>query len=94
MLWVVALSEEFFFRGVLQRQLSRLLANETAAVLIASVLFGLAHLPFRQFPNWRFALVAATAGFFYGRAFSRAGNIRAAMVTHALVNTTTRMLFA
>jgi CAAX protease family protein len=93
MLWVVALSEEFFFRGVLQHQLSRLLANETAAVLIASVLFGLAHLPFRQFPNWRFALVATIAGCFYGRAFSRAGSIRAAMVTHALVNTTTRMLF-
>jgi membrane protease YdiL (CAAX protease family) len=37
--------------------------------------------------------VATVAGFFYGRAYSLSGGIRAAMVTHALVNTTTRMLF-
>ncbi|MEN6532418.1 MAG: CPBP family intramembrane glutamic endopeptidase [Bryobacteraceae bacterium] len=94
MLWVVALSEEFFFRGVLQRHLSRLLSSELGAILIAAALFGLVHLPFRQFPNWKFSLVAAVAGFFYGKAFTRAGSIRAAMVAHALVNTTMRMLFA
>lgn len=94
MLWVVGLSEEFFFRGVLQNHLSELLSSQVAGVLLASALFGLVHLPFRQFPNWKFAAVAAVAGFFYGRAFNKAGSIRAAMVTHALVNTTTRMLFA
>jgi uncharacterized protein len=93
MLWVVALSEEFFFRGLLQQWLSLWLGNRTAGLAAASVLFGLAHLPFGSFPNWRFALVATVAGWFYGRAYWRAGSIRAAMVAHALVNITKLMLF-
>lgn len=74
-LWVVALSEEFFFRGLLQQR---------AGLWVASALFGLAHLGFREFPNWRFAIVAAVAGVFYGLAFRAGGGIRASMVTHAL----------
>jgi membrane protease YdiL (CAAX protease family) len=91
-LWVVALSEEFVFRGLLQRWLAEWTRKPRAALLLASVLFGLCHLSFRGFPNWRFALVAAIAGWFYGRAFDRAGSIRASMVTHALVVTTWRVL--
>ncbi|HXG34610.1 MAG TPA: type II CAAX endopeptidase family protein [Bryobacteraceae bacterium] len=94
MLWVVALSEEFFFRGLLQQWLGAWLASQRAGLVGASVLFGLAHLPFREFPNWRFALVAAVAGVFYGRAFQQAGSVRASMVSHAVVNTVARMLFA
>ncbi len=74
-LWVVALSEEFFFRGLLQPRVG---------LWAASALFGLVHLGFREFPNWRFAVVAAVAGVFYGLAFRLAGGIRASMVTHAL----------
>lgn len=93
MFWVVALAEEFFFRGLLQQWLGLWLGNRTAGLVLATLAFGLVHLPFRSFPNWRFALVATVAGFFYGRAYSLSGGIRAAMVTHALVNATTRMLF-
>ena len=93
MLWVVALSEEFFFRGLLQQWLARWTSSVIAGLLIASAAFGLAHVWFRQFPNWRFAPLAAIAGLFYGRAYLKAGGIRAAMVTHALVNTTWRLLF-
>ncbi len=93
MLWVVALSEEFFFRGLLQQWLCKWLGSRTAGLVAASVAFGLVHLPFRSFPNWKFALVAAVAGLFYGRAYSQSGSIRAAMVAHALMNTTTQMLF-
>lgn len=92
MLWVVALAEEFFFRGLLQRWLSEWLAGATRGWLAASLLFGLAHLPFREFPNWRFALLAAVAGLFYGRACWEGGGIRAAMVAHALTNTIWRTL--
>lgn len=92
MLWVVALAEEFFFRGLLQRWLSKWLENRCAGLGIASLVFGLAHLPFRGFPNWRFALLAAVAGVFYGLAYQKAGGIRAAMVAHALVNTAWRLL--
>lgn len=86
-LWVLAVAEEFFFRGVIQQFLSQVLGSNTAGLLIASILFGLAHLGYRDFPNWRFALLATIAGLFYGRAYLQAQSIRAAMVTHALVVT-------
>ncbi len=90
-LWVVALSEEFFFRGVLQQALSRMANSNLAGLVLASVAFGLVHLPFRHFPNWRFSILAAAAGLFYGIAYLRANSIRAAMVTHALVVTVWRV---
>jgi membrane protease YdiL (CAAX protease family) len=94
MLWVQALGEEFFFRGFLQPLLSRGLRSQAAGLLAASTLFGLAHLPFRAFPNWRFAILAGIAGVFYGLAFLRARSVRASIVTHALVVTTWRVFFA
>ncbi len=93
MLWVVALGEEFFFRGFLQQLLSRGLRSEIAGLLAASALFGLVHLPFRSFPNWRMVALAGTLGLFCGAAFLRARSVRAAMVTHALVATTFRLFF-
>jgi membrane protease YdiL (CAAX protease family) len=93
MLWVVALAEEFFFRGLLQQLLSRGLHSEVAGLLLTSVVFGAVHLPFRKFPNWRFAVIAGITGIFYGIAFVRSGSVRASMVTHALVVTTWRSLF-
>jgi membrane protease YdiL (CAAX protease family) len=76
-LWFVALSEEFFFRGLLQRWIG---------LPAASALFGLAHLGFREFPNWRHVAITVLLGVFCGLAYRRAGSIRAAMVTHSLVN--------
>src|SRR5579872_2117067 len=92
-LWVLAVGEEFFFRGFLQQLLSRGLGSQVAGLLLASSLFGAAHLWFRTFPNWRFAVLAGIAGVFYGLAFMRSGSVRASMVTHALVVSTWRMLF-
>lgn len=94
MLWLVALREEFFFRGLVQRWLGRWLKNDWAGLAAASILFGLLHLPFREFPNWRFAILAAVAGAFYGRAYLTTRSVRAAMVTHALVNTVWRVFFS
>ena len=81
---VVALAEEFFFRGILLESLRKPLGTASALV-ISSTLFGSAHLWFGEFPNWRFAILAGTAGLFYGGAYLSSGGIRAAMVTHALV---------
>ena len=92
-LWVVALAEEFFFRAFLQQVLTRRLHSETVALLAASVLFGLAHLPFRKFPNWRVAIIGGVLGLFCGLALIKARSVRACMVTHALVVTTWRMFF-
>ena len=99
-LWVVALSEEFFFRGLLQRWLEKWLdprragsrASSIAAVFCASVLFGAAHLGFAHaFPNWRFSLVAAIAGVFYGFAWRETRTVQSSMVTHALAVTIWRV---
>jgi membrane protease YdiL (CAAX protease family) len=93
-LWVLAVAEEFIFRGLLQQHLARLFRSNTAGLVVASLIFGSGHLAYRQFPNWKFALLATLAGMFYGRAFLQAGSIRAAMVTHALVFTTWKMFFS
>ena len=93
MLWVVALAEEFFFRAFLQTLLARSLRSNTAGLIAASTLFGLAHLSYRAFPNWRFALLGGVSGIFYGLAFFKARSVRAGMVTHALVVTTWRVFF-
>jgi len=92
-LWVVALGEEFFFRGLLQQWIGSWTGNGVAGLLITAILFGAVHLWFRSFPNWRFATMAALAGVFYGMAFRQTKSIRASMVTHALVVTTWRIFF-
>ncbi len=93
-LWVVALMEEFLFRALLQQWVKAWSGSRIFALVAVSVVFGLCHLPYRSFPNWKFALVAAVAGLFYGAAYERAGGIRASMVTHALVVAVWRTLFA
>jgi len=92
-LWVQALAEEFFFRAFLQRLLARGLHSEAIGLVIASTVFGAAHLLFHPFPNWRFAIIAGVTGIFYGLAFLKARSVRASMVTHALVVTTWRVFF-
>lgn len=92
-LFVVTLGEEFFFRGVLQQWIEEWTWSRTAALLITSACFGLAHLWLGHFPNWPWVPLAAALGLFCGLARNRAGSIRAAMVTHALVVTTWRAFF-
>jgi membrane protease YdiL (CAAX protease family) len=94
MLWVVTLAEEFLFRGVLQHLMTNWTGSRGAGLIVTAILFGLVHLPFRRmFPNWRWVLVAATLGWFCGRARNQAGDIRAAMVTHTLTVTAMRAFF-
>jgi membrane protease YdiL (CAAX protease family) len=93
-LWVVALAEEFFFRGLLQQWLVSWTRSEWAGLIAASLIFGAVHVFYRLFPNWRLAALAALAGLCYGLAFRRARSIRASMVTHALVVTTWKIFFA
>ncbi len=88
--WVIALSEEFFVRGVLQGWLEQWTGRATVALLVTSILFGAAHLSFRGFPNWRWALLTAILGLCCGHARNQSGGIRAGVVTHALVVTTWR----
>jgi uncharacterized protein len=93
-LWVLALGEEFFFRGLLQQWIGQWLKNEWLGLALASMLFGLSHLWFHAFPNWRMVAMAAIAGLFYGLAFRQAHSIRASMVTHALTVTVWKLFFS
>lgn len=92
-LWVVALSEELIFRGLLQNWLREATGNRAAAVALTALLFGAAHLGFRAFPNWRFAILAAVAGVGYGVAFEQGRGIRPAMVAHAGLVMVWRLFF-
>ncbi len=92
-LWVVALGEELFFRGVVERALLDRWRSPAAAVAVSAVVFGSAHLWFHEFPNWRRASVAAVLGIGCGLGYWRTGSVRTSMVTHALVVTTWRVFF-
>jgi len=81
--------EEFLFRGLIQNLLSTSLRSEATGLVVASVIFGLAHLnngP-QPFPNWRYGLLATFAGLAYGSAWRKTRSIFASALVHAGVNT-------
>lgn len=90
-LWVVGLSEELYFRGVIERALLRYPA--TVAVGVSALVFGIAHFWFRPFPDYRRPLTATVLGIFCGVAYVRTKSIRSSMVTHALAIVTMRLFF-
>lgn len=79
---VTGVPEEFLFRGLLQNLLAGLLGPR-AGLVIASIIFGFAHLP-----DLRYVLLAAIAGFAYGWVYLRTQRITASAITHALVDAT------
>lgn len=84
----IAIPEELFFRGWLQNLLERKL-GKTAALLVTAVVFGLAHWNKRALHfNWRYVVMAALAGVFYGRAWRAQRRVGASAITHASVDTT------
>jgi len=84
----IAVPEELLFRGVLQNFLVRMLPQQRGllGLSIASVVFGLAHLHHPPVPNWRYAIMAALAGVFYGNTFRTRQRISASALTHTLVD--------
>lgn len=92
-LWVVALSEELFFRGFIAQGLLKSGVSPFVAVAISALLFGSSHLWFHQFPNWPRAAVATVLGLGCGAAYVQTRSVRVSMVTHALVVTTWRLFF-
>ncbi len=83
----IAIPEELFFRGWLQNLLERRMGR-TPALLLTAVLFGLSHFNKRAVLfNWRYVLLAAVAGVFYGRAWRQERRVAASGITHATVDT-------
>lgn len=82
----IAVPEELFFRGWLQNLLERRIGRIWALVVTA-VLFGLSHFNKRAAHfNWRYVLLAALAGLFYGRAWRAQRRVGASAITHATVD--------
>ena len=82
----IAVPEELFFRGWMQNLLERRVGR-TAALILTAILFGLAHFNKRAAHfNWRYVLLAAVAGIFYGRAWRSERRVGASAITHASVD--------
>jgi membrane protease YdiL (CAAX protease family) len=83
----IAVPEELFFRGWMQNLLERRIGRYPA-LLLTAVLFGLSHWNKRALHfNWRYVLLAAIAGIFYGRAWRQERRVGASAITHASVDT-------
>jgi len=81
-----AVPEELYFRAWVQNLLERRVGRR-AALVIASVLFGLSHFNKRSAHfNWRYVLLATIAGIFYGRAWRENRRVAASTITHASVD--------
>ncbi|ALE87640.1 CPBP family intramembrane glutamic endopeptidase [Pseudomonas versuta] len=84
-LLLVTLVEEALFRGYIQGSLSRwfkqLPYGQTLALVIAALLFGLAHMA----AGWHWVLLSGIAGLGYGLAW-RFGGLSAAIATHFGLN--------
>jgi membrane protease YdiL (CAAX protease family) len=82
----VAVPEELFFRAWVQNLLERRVGR-FAALMIASILFGLSHFNKRSAHfNWRYVLLATIAGILYGRAWRENRRVPASAITHTFVD--------
>jgi CAAX protease family protein len=82
----VAVLEELFFRAWVQNLLERRV-GQRAALVMASMLFGLSHFNKRSAHfNWRYVLLATIAGIFYGRAWREQRRVPASAITHTFVD--------
>lgn len=92
-LFFVCLSEEAFFRGFVQAELARIGSNRRVAaalaLIVAAMLFGLAHFA----GGITYVTAGVIAGLGYGWAFLRTGRIEAAMAVHFGVNAVHFLLF-
>ena len=93
MVFLTALPEEVVFRGVvqtwLQTRLDRWPHGDVAAVVIAGVLFGIAHVA----GGIVYVCLATVAGMGYGWIYARTRSIAAAILAHAGLNTVHFFLF-
>lgn len=82
---LVTLAEEALFRGYVQQQLSMRWRHQAwggwAALAVAAVLFGLAHVA----GGWQWVVLATLAGMAYGLAY-RYGGLAAAVLAHLGLN--------
>ena len=91
-MFFTAWPEEFLFRGLLQNMLSKTFRSDRIGWIVASGIFGLSHIV-HGFPNWKYVLLAAIAGLFYGTAWMKTKSMTADCLVHTLVDTIWHLLF-
>lgn len=84
-LFLVAIPEELFFRGLLQNLVEPRLGYR-GSLLLTSVIFGLSHFNKPAPFNLRYVLLATMAGVFYGRAWRDRRRVPSSATTHTLVD--------
>jgi membrane protease YdiL (CAAX protease family) len=89
----VCVAEEGFFRGFIQKYLCIAFQNikhgNLLAIIIASILFGLAHFA----GGYLYVMLAIIAGMGYGFIYFRTNRIEASIITHFLLNSVHFLLF-
>jgi uncharacterized protein len=85
-LFFTCVAEEAFFRGFVQKHLeeslNRFKYGSITGLLLASLLFGLAHYP----GGMNYIILATVAGLGYGLVYQRTKSIEASILTHFLLN--------
>lgn len=83
---MTCIAEEVFFRGLVQQQLANKLkifiGGRWIALIIASILFGIAHIA----GGWTYVMLSILAGLGYGLIYQLSGRIEASILTHFSVN--------
>lgn len=83
----IALPEELLFRGLIHNLIARRLRGKPMlALVLSSIIFGLAHANNPNEPVWVYVVLATIAGWFYGLTYVRTGKVTAAAITHWLVD--------
>jgi len=90
-----ALPEEILFRALIQNLLMQRFGSNTGTLLLASFIFGCAHLDNgpQPLPNWRYMILATVAGFAYGKVFQKASTVLSSAGLHMLVDWTKHYFF-
>lgn len=90
-----ALPEEILFRALIQNLLMQRLGKTTRTLLLASVIFGAAHLDNgpQPLPNWRYMIEATIAGVAYGKVFEKSKSVCSSAILHMLVDWTKHFWF-
>lgn len=90
-----ALPEEILFRALIQNFLMQRLGGGWRTLVLASVIFGAAHLDNgpQAVPNWRYAIEATIAGAAYGLVFEKARSVTSSAMLHMAVDWTKHFFF-
>ncbi len=90
-----ALPEEILFRALIQNILMQRLGESTRTLVLASVIFGAAHLDNgpQALPNWRYMILATIAGVAYGKVFQKSSTVLSSAGLHMAVDWTKHFFF-